>query len=119
MYLIGCRCLSHLAYNVLRLGEGGDFNHKCLCGERMLNIAVNVERSIAPPLLPNVCYALVAVHLAENFNRSKVFCSFLWVGENIFKLFLVHLVYMIYICTHETQLDKIHDLDKHRSWLLL
>lgn len=21
--------------------------------------------------------------------------------------------------THETQLDKIHNLDKHRSWLLL
>ena len=47
--------------NVPRLGEGGDFNHKCRCGERILNIAVNVERSTAPPLLPNVCYALVAV----------------------------------------------------------
>lgn len=44
-----------LAYNDLRLGEGGDFNHKCQCGERMLNIAVIVERSTAPPLLPNVC----------------------------------------------------------------
>jgi hypothetical protein len=41
--------------NVPTLGEGGDFNHKCQCGERMLNIAVNVERSTAPPLLPNVC----------------------------------------------------------------
>jgi len=50
-----------LAYNVSTLGEGGDFNHKCRYGERMLNIAVNVKRSTAPPLLPNVCYALVAV----------------------------------------------------------
>jgi hypothetical protein len=47
-----------ITHNVKTLGEGGDFNHKCLCGERMLNIAVNVERSTAPPLLPNVCYAL-------------------------------------------------------------
>lgn len=50
-----------MAHNVPTLGEGGDFNHKCRCGERILNIAVNVERSTAPPLLPNVCYALVAV----------------------------------------------------------
>jgi hypothetical protein len=46
-----------MEHNVPTLGEGGDFNHKCRCGERMLNIAVNVERSTAPPLLPNVCYA--------------------------------------------------------------
>jgi hypothetical protein len=46
---------ARIAYNVPTLGEGGDFNHKCRCGERMLNIAVNVERSTAPPLLPNVC----------------------------------------------------------------
>jgi len=44
-----------IAYNVPTLGEGGDFNHKSRCGERMLNLAVNVERSDAPPLLPNVC----------------------------------------------------------------
>jgi len=43
------------------LGEGGDFNNKCRCGERHLNIAVNVERKNEPPLLPNVCYVLVAV----------------------------------------------------------
>ena len=43
--------------NVPTLGEGGDFYHKSRCGERMLNIAVIVERSTAPPLLPNVCYA--------------------------------------------------------------
>jgi hypothetical protein len=48
-----------IAYNVPTLGEGGDFNHKCRCGEQMLNIAVNVKRSTAPPLLPNVCYAFV------------------------------------------------------------
>jgi len=45
-----------LAHNVPTLGEGGDFNHKCKSGERMSNIAVIVERSTAPPLLPNVCY---------------------------------------------------------------
>ena len=44
-----------IAYNVKTLGEGGDFNHKYWCVERMMNIAVNVERSTAPPLLPNVC----------------------------------------------------------------
>jgi len=47
-----------MAYNVFGLGEGGDINHKCLCGELILNIAVNVKRSNAPPLLPSVCYAL-------------------------------------------------------------
>jgi hypothetical protein len=40
------------------LGEGGEFHRKIRCGERMLNTAVNVERSTAPPLLPNVCYTL-------------------------------------------------------------
>jgi hypothetical protein len=49
--------LFFIAPNVLGVGEGGDFNHKYQCGERMLNIAENVERSTAPPLLPNVCYA--------------------------------------------------------------
>jgi hypothetical protein len=49
--------LVSLATNVSTLGEGGDFNHKCQCGERMLNIVVNIERSTAPQLLPNVCYA--------------------------------------------------------------
>mgnify|MGYP007067823064 CR=1 FL=1 len=47
-----------VAYNVPTLGEGGDYNHKCRCGEQMLNTAVNVERSTAPPLLPSVCYRL-------------------------------------------------------------
>jgi len=41
--------------NGFTLGEGGDFNHKSRCGERMMNLAVIVERSTAPPLLPNVC----------------------------------------------------------------
>ncbi len=50
--------LDKLLHNVPTLGEGGDFNHKSQCGERMLNIAVSVERSTAPPLLPNVCYTL-------------------------------------------------------------
>ena len=44
-----------MAHNVKTLGEGGDFYHKYQCGERMLNIAVIVERRTAPPLLPNVC----------------------------------------------------------------
>jgi hypothetical protein len=56
-----CSGVLKMATNAPTLGEGGDFNHKCRCGERMLNIAVNVERSTAPPLLPNVCYALVAI----------------------------------------------------------
>ena len=45
-----------ISYNVKTRGEGGDFNHKCRFGERMLNIAVIVERSTATPLLPSVCY---------------------------------------------------------------
>jgi len=44
-----------MAHNGFTLGEGGDFNHKSRCGERMMNLAVIVERSTAPPLLPNVC----------------------------------------------------------------
>ena len=48
-----------MEHNVKTLGEGGDFNHKSQCGERMLNIAVIVKRSTALPLLPNVCYAYV------------------------------------------------------------
>jgi hypothetical protein len=50
-----CLQFRSLATNVPTLGEGGDLYHKCQCGERMLNIAVNVERSTEPPLLPNVC----------------------------------------------------------------
>ena len=49
--------LAHITANVKTLGEGGYFNHKRQCGEQMLNIAVNVGRSTAPPLLPNVSYA--------------------------------------------------------------
>jgi len=71
--------------NVPTLGEGGDFNHKCRCGKRMMNIAVNVKRSTAPPLLPNVCYALVAVISVPYFNRSsKHFYSFCGMVENFF-----------------------------------
>ena len=55
--LVLLRSCRRVADNVSALGEGGDFNQKYQCGERMLNIAVNVKRSTAPPLLPNVCYA--------------------------------------------------------------
>ena len=48
------------------------------------------------------CYALVAVILAVNFNRSKVFCSFFVSGQKIIYFFLVRLVYMMYICTNKT-----------------
>lgn len=47
--------IKQLAPNAKTLGEGGVFTHKCQCGEQMLNIVVNVDRSTAPPLLPNVC----------------------------------------------------------------
>ena len=57
--------LLYVMYKVKHLGETiwvfvklGTSRHKCRCGERKLNIAVNVERSTAPPLLPNVCYTL-------------------------------------------------------------
>ena len=39
-----------------------------------------------------------ALQLQQTILLSKFFCSFLWVGKNIFKLFLVYLVYMVYIC---------------------
>jgi hypothetical protein len=44
--------------NVFGLGEGGILTTKNQCGKRILNIAVSVDRSTAPPLLPNVCYTL-------------------------------------------------------------
>ena len=47
-----------ISYNGSGIAEGGVFYHKCRCGELMLNLAVNVERSTSPPLLPNVCYTL-------------------------------------------------------------
>ena len=65
--LKGGHCIAH---NGFTLGEGGDFNHKCQCGERMLNIAVNVERSTEPTLLPNVCYAIVLL-LTLNINKYE------------------------------------------------
>ena len=49
-------CSGSIAHNVPALGEGGVLNHKCQYGERILNIAVNIKRSTAPPLLPNVCW---------------------------------------------------------------
>ena len=59
-----------LAHNVPTLGEGGDFNHKRLCGERMLNLAVNIERSTAPTLLPNVCEAMFLTNFKQ-LNKIK------------------------------------------------
>jgi len=44
----------------------------------------NVELTTKTAIEPNACYALVAVLLAVNSNRSKIFCSFLWVGEKYF-----------------------------------
>jgi hypothetical protein len=44
-----------MAHNAPTIGEGGDFNHKSQCVEQVFNIAVNVKRSTAPPILPNVC----------------------------------------------------------------
>ena len=67
--------VSPLAYNVPTLGEGGDFKHKFRCGERMLNIAVNVKRSTAKPLLPNVCYMPPFFNLEiffENVCKFKI-----------------------------------------------
>ena len=64
-----------LATNVPTLGEGGDYNHKCRCGEQMLNTAVNVERSTAPPLLPNVCYRLFVLFF---FERGQIIKSLIF-----------------------------------------
>jgi hypothetical protein len=44
--------------NVLRLGEGGDFNHKYSYEAHTSNLRKTVIRSTEPPLLPNRCYQL-------------------------------------------------------------
>ena len=44
-------------------------------------LCVGFERWEA--ILPNTCYALVAV-LYQEFQSEKGFCSFLWEGKNIF-----------------------------------
>jgi hypothetical protein len=53
------RSVLKVTHNGFGLYEGGELKHKTMNEERMLIIAVNVERSTAPPLLPNVCYAFV------------------------------------------------------------
>jgi hypothetical protein len=47
-----------LAPNGLRLGEGGDFHHKCSYEALTSNLRKTVIRSTEPPLLPNRCYQL-------------------------------------------------------------
>jgi len=68
-----------MRHNVPTLGEGGDYNHKCRCGEQMLNTAVNVERSTAPPLLPNVCYTLPFICLKNIFEKVCIFKTMLYI----------------------------------------
>lgn len=63
-----CFLIKIIAHNVPPLGEGGDFNHKCQCRERMLNIAQMFLRRTEPPLLPNVCYAF-GLFQELNFNN--------------------------------------------------
>ena len=55
----GSMLVLKLTANGLRLGEGGDFHHKCWCGEPMFDDPQNCLRSTEPPLLPNRCYRLV------------------------------------------------------------
>jgi hypothetical protein len=47
-----------MAHNGWRLGEGGDFNHKCSYEAHTSNLRKTVIRSTEPPLLPNRCYVL-------------------------------------------------------------
>ena len=105
--------------NVFALGAVADFGAKICQVTTKADARHNAELTTKTAIEPNACYALVAVFSALNLNRSEVFCSFFEGRQNILKLFLVYLIYMMYICTYETQLDKIHNLDKHRSWLLL
>jgi len=47
-----------MTHNVLALGEGGDFHHKCSYEAHTSNLRKTVIRSTEPPLLPNRCYVL-------------------------------------------------------------
>ena len=91
-----------MRHNVSTLGEEADLEaHTFSLAQKPIG-STNVQFSTKTAFLPNVCYALVAVILAVNFNRSKVFCSFFVSGQKIIYFFLVRLVYMMYICTNKT-----------------
>ena len=51
-----------LAGNVFGLGEGGDFNHKSLIEWQKIIYIQKLIWKTEAPLLPNMRYALVAVH---------------------------------------------------------
>lgn len=67
--------------------------------ENCLNtfVALTESHADAKPVLCSRCG-----YFAENFNRSKVYCSFLLVGKKIFYFILVYFAYMIYICAKKT-----------------
>ena len=51
-------CCFKIAYNGLRLGEGGDFTTELSYEAHTSNLRKTVIRSTEPPLLPNRCYQL-------------------------------------------------------------
>ena len=83
--------------NVSTLGEGGDFNHKCRCGERMLNIAVNVERNTAPPF----CKASVS---GSGFSAFR--------GSNLKNDKMEHFFYDDTFCSDLEDLANVFDIDE-------
>jgi hypothetical protein len=65
------------------LGEEAEKKPKTSIKHETYKETTNFKLTIKPAFLPNPCYALVAVYLAEKFNRSKFFLFFLCVGKNI------------------------------------
>ena len=61
-----------LGANVLRLGGGGDLNHKCLYEAHTSNLRKTLIRSTKPPLLPNRCYRLAFLSVV-GYNHFYVF----------------------------------------------
>jgi len=82
-----------IEYNVLRLGEGGDFTTELSYEAHTSNLRKTVIRSTEPPLLPNRCYQLpfcpsevlssqVCTELLHFLGAvaCTLFCFFLLVG---------------------------------------
>jgi hypothetical protein len=45
-----------VADNVLQIGDGRDFYHKCLCGAQNFRLPQNCQAETKPRLLPMCCY---------------------------------------------------------------
>lgn len=65
-----------MGYNVVALGAVADFGAINCQPTTKADARQNAELPTKTAIEPNTCYALVAVHLAYKFNRSRVFLIF-------------------------------------------